>query len=63
MQVTEGIYKNVLWYWTFGLLYRHVWPNEALIWPNVEAISRCLEGQKPPFTRSLIAFYNLKSGF
>jgi hypothetical protein len=63
MQVTNEIYKNVFRHWTFGLLCRHVWPNEELIWPNEEVISRCLEGQKPPFTRSLTAFYNLKSGF
>jgi hypothetical protein len=63
MQVTDGIYKNVLWHWTFGLLYRHVWPNEALVWPNVEAINRCLEGEKLPFTRSLTAFYKVKSDF
>jgi hypothetical protein len=51
MQVTDEVCKNVLRHWTFGHLYRHVWPNEALIRPNVEAINRCLEGQKPPFTR------------
>jgi hypothetical protein len=63
MQVADEIYKNVLQYWTFGLLYRHVWPNEALIRPNEEAISHCLQGQKPPFTGSLTAFYKVKSSF
>jgi hypothetical protein len=63
MQVTDEIYKSVYRYWTFGLLYRHVWPNEELVRPNVEAINRCLKGQKSPFTRSLTTFYHLKSGF
>jgi hypothetical protein len=63
MQVADEIYKNVLQYWTFGHLYRHVWPNEALIRPNVEAINHCLQGEKLPFTRSLTAFYKVKCGF
>jgi hypothetical protein len=61
MQVTDEIYKNVYRHQTFGLLSRYVRPIEALIRPNVEAINRCLEGQKSPFTRSLTAFYRVKS--
>jgi hypothetical protein len=62
MQVTNEIYKNVLQHQTFGLLYRHVRPNEELVWPNEDLINRCLEGEKPPFTRSLTAFYYLICG-
>jgi hypothetical protein len=61
MQVTDEIYKNVYRHQTFGLLSRYVRPIEALIWPNVEAINRSLEGEKPSFMRSLTAFYRVKS--
>jgi hypothetical protein len=63
MQVTNEIYENVLQHWTFGHLYRHVWPNEALIWPNEDLINRYLEDQEPPFTRPLTAFCKVKSSF
>jgi hypothetical protein len=63
MQVTDEIYKNVLHHWPLGLLYRYVRPNEALIWPNVDLINRCLQGQKLPFTRQVTAFYHLINGF